>query len=233
VGLLTTAVDDPRVKRWQEEFSAMSSTWTGNIVEAERSMIAGWAQGIVQMDSEEDSWRAAGQWLIGPVDWLAVLGRTRHEMTHSRLLGWLCDPVAQHGLGIVFLHEFLTLARCPSPAHPAAAIDLEVTGRSLKTRADIVITLPDRTVVIENKVDAPESPLQCDLLAGDHPWPAHLVLLQVKEGPPDSAPGSGERWRTTTWRDVSMALSRCLPLASGPAAYIAIEYEKTLRRLFQ
>jgi hypothetical protein len=227
------ADDDVQIESWDQAFFAMNSIWTGQIVEAERSMIATWGQSVGKMLAEEDRDRAAGQWLIGPADWLAVLGRTRHEMTHSRLLGWLCNPVGQHGLGIVFLHAFLEIAQCPSPAHPAAVVDLEVTGLSLKTRADIVITLPDRTVVVENKVDAQESPLQCDLLAGDHPSPAHLVLLQVKKGRPDSAPVSGERWQTATWKQVSMALSRCLPLAAGPAAYIVNEYETTLRRLFQ
>jgi len=86
--------------------------------------------------------------------------------------------------------------------------------------------------VIENKVDAQESPDQCFLSAEDHPPPAHLVLLSPNKERPRSAGRSEPRWTTIRWRQIAGLAEELAQDASGPATHIVVEYATTLRRQF-
>ena len=217
---------------WSLAYAAMAEEWDLLVVAAGQVRVAQWEEHFARIAKEEIHLRDSGRWLTGRTDWLGVLDRERHEMTHSRLLGWLCDPAGQHGMGTTFLTRFLAFADSPHPPDAQATVSFEVLGPSGETRADVVIELPTGAVVIENKVDAPESPDQCLKLSFDHPEPAHLVLLSPYLSTPLTAGDSVGRWRTMRWRDIRRLLTECVACATGPAAHIAREYEATLRRLF-
>jgi hypothetical protein len=220
------------IEVWDRDLQEMAIQWDRYVVETELHMVAQWRADLDALTAHEGHLREAGEWLIGPSDWLGVLARERHEVTHSRLLGWLCDPSGEHGLGTTFLRAFLELVGSPFPADPSATVSLEVEGGSGLSRADLVIDLPTGRVVIENKVDAPEGPEQCLRLSQDHPAPAHLVLLSPGLLAPLTAGTSLPRWKAVRWQQVGCALSECVASAWGPARHIAIEYAATLRRLF-
>ena len=219
--------------QWLADFHGMEVRWDQEVVAAEERKMARWLNDIGAISQEYVALRGHGQWLVGPTDWLGVLLRERHEMTHSRLLGWLCDPSGQHGLGTDFLGRFLALVKSPHGADPSATVALEVTGPSALSRADIVITLPEHSVVVENKIGAQESTDQCLLLADDHPEPAHLVLLTPGQQRPTTAGASEHRWIAVRWADVALLVETVVASASGPSSYIVQEYATTLRRLFR
>ena len=198
-----TDASPDQVAQWLTEFHGMVVHWDENVVEAEERKMAQWVNDLDAISQEYVAHRRRGQWLVGPTDWLGVLLRDRHEMTHSRLVGWLCDPTGQHGLGTVFLELFLALVKSPHGAAPSATVELEVTGPSGRTRADIVIKLPEQSVVVENKIGAQESSDQCLLLADDHPEPVHLVLLTPSQQQSATAGASQHRWIAVRWRDVA------------------------------
>jgi hypothetical protein len=217
---------------WEAALREMTIQWDHSVLESESARVSQWSTDLEAFEAEERALRVAGEWLTGGSDWLSVLARERHEMTHSRLLGWLCDPSGQHGLGTTFLRAFLDLVESPYPADPSTMVSLELEGSSGLTRADVVIDTPRGRVVIENKIDAAEGPQQCLRLAQDHPEPAHLVLLSPGLGAPFSAGTSHPRWKVVKWRQVGRALVECVPSATGPGRHIAIEYAATLRRMF-
>jgi len=211
----------------------MAVEWDSLCAATVAATVSAWEAEMGRAAPLAASLRAAGQWRTGPTTWLGVLGRQRHEMTHSRLLGWLCDPLGQHGLGDRFLRRLLAEVGYAAPDEAAeATVALEVVGPSARTRADIVIILPAGTVVIENKIDAQESPFQCLLLAEDHPPPAHLVLLSPNKERPRSAGPSEHRWTTIRWRQIARVAEELAQDASGPATHIVVEYATTLRRHF-
>ena len=88
-----------------------------------------------------------------------ALGITRKEQFQSRFLAFLLDPRESHDQGEMFLRTFLerilsldSLPQCLDRAVVKLESVIATYGR-----VDIVITLPDRRIiVIENKVDASE-----------------------------------------------------------------------------
>jgi hypothetical protein len=227
VAMTRTGIDG-----WQTVLQEMATQWDNSVLETQSARVFRWSADLEAFEAEERRLRVAGRWLTGRSDWLGILARERHEMTHSRLLGWLCDPSGQQGLGTTFLQAFLELVESPYPSDPSATVSLELDGSTGLTRADVVIDTPRGRVVIENKIDAAESPKQCFKLAQDHPELAHLVLLSPGLDSPLTAGPSLPRWKAVKWRQVGRALVECLPSATGPGRYIVIEYAATLRRIF-
>ena len=219
--------------KWEAEMAVMVNSWDSLRRATLGATVASWDADMARAAPAAAELRSAGRWRIGPTSWLGVLGRERHEMTHSRLLGWLCDPLGQHGLGDRFLHRLLEELDYPHPEEAAeATVALEVVGPSTRTRADVVIQMRTASVVIENKVDAVESEDQCLLLARDHPPPAHLVLLSPYQDRPRQAGASEPRWKAIRWHSVAALADATVADANGPAAHIAVEYAATLRRQF-
>jgi PD-(D/E)XK nuclease superfamily len=229
---IVRSVSEIGVDDWERDLQEMAIRWDRFVLEAQLAAVAQWRSDFRALLEQERLLRAAGEWMGGLSDWLGILGRERHELTHSRPLGWLCDPSGQHGFGTAFLESFLRLIESPFSADPSAVISLEITGPSGFTRADVVIDLQDGRVVIENKIDHSESPQQCLRLSEDHPPPCHLVLLSPHLVAPLTAGSSLSRWKAVQWRLVSRALTECLGSATGPGRHVAVEYAGTLRRLF-
>ena len=98
-------------------------------------------------------------------NWIDMLGLERDEQTHSNILAYLLDPLADHGQSDLFIRTFLQEVI----SFPQIEIDLKnvvVTRESVlgpKERVDVQISFPDaRILLIENKVDAPEGAEQIE-----------------------------------------------------------------------
>lgn len=156
---------------------------------------------MAAMDSEAKGLKRDGLWFTGPRDFLSVLGRSRWETYHSAVISWLLTPMAPHGFGTRVLVGLL------EHAFPGEHFDperLEVaTGecevRRSRSIADIVVTAPGLTLVIETKVDADEQSQQCYRQYLDYvdEEGARFVFLTPTGRPPVTATG-----------DASVAFSR-------------------------
>ena len=125
------------------------------------------------MKTDAEELVAAGRWASGPSDLLSVLGRSRDELIHSRMIAWLLVPTNRHGLGRRFLTGFADRLWPDDQLLRAGPILVETeesgsaiddVGELREARADIVIRSGGVTIVVENKVDAGEQPQQCERL---------------------------------------------------------------------
>src|SRR5688572_12248564 len=89
-----------------------------------------------------------------PVNLFHVLG-LNYEMFHSRMLKWLWTADANHGGGARFLTPFLQTigVRDEVGADLAMEVKIDVPGGPRWRLADIVIRIPERLILVENKVD--------------------------------------------------------------------------------
>lgn len=124
------------------------------------SNIGEWDGALEAIARDEQGLRERGAWVHGRDDLFGVLGTQRAEVRHSAMIAWLTDPCARHGLGTRFLASVLRRA-FPNDAfaHLAGARTICELTRG-QCRADIVIGMTDATIILENKVDAEESPRQ-------------------------------------------------------------------------
>jgi hypothetical protein len=130
-------------------------------------------QPVGSLLAEVETSLAAGRWRKTHWNMFEVLGRPRLEMAHSRAIAWLMNPREAHGLGDAFLRKFFESAQLPIPPGTIGAV--VATEKTLPSgrRVDIEVSAPGWTLVVENKIDAPESERQtsdyekyyCDLKA--------------------------------------------------------------------
>lgn len=202
--------------------------------------VEGWPQALHVLAQEEHRLRADGRWVHGRDDMFGVLGIERAEIHHSAMIAWLLDPCARHGLGTAFLGR--VLRRC----FPDAGFDdlagarptCEVTRGD--SRADIVVWMSDATVIFENKVDADESPQQCDALfvLFRENIGARFVLLTPSGRRPDTASGeAAEAYVVLSFAEVRLALADSLRQPPAEASLsgrrVAEDYLRTLGREFR
>ena len=122
-----------------------------------------------------------GLWTSGPSTLYAVLGLTRREVESCRVLGWIMDPLAPHGLGTAVLDQLLgwleEQAEVASFSRSAlAGVQVVTEEARRRSRADLVLYGQGWEIVIEAKLAAAEQPDQGHRLAAD--WPdAHYVFL--------------------------------------------------------
>jgi hypothetical protein len=184
------------------------------------------------MGSEEAGLRAAGLWIHGRDDLLGVIGRHRDELTHSRIVGWLLDPVARHGLGTRLLAALLQNVFNEPFDHlrlDQARVRWEVPVA--EGRMDIVITAPGLYLVIENKVDTDEGDGQVLYYMEHVTEPdARFILLS-----PDGRKAMGtDDCGPAKYSQIADMLEAALAVTPGTASGrpIAVEYLRTLRREF-
>lgn len=148
------------VSAMEATFSEMENEWRSDRTHTHAPGCALWEE---QFDNlQREKWRLVeeGLWIHGRSDLLGVLGLERDELTHSRMIAWLLDPCARHGLGIRVLGGILELFQRPSDASlEQVRITREVS--LLDSRLDIVVKAPRFHLVIENKIDAQEGAEQC------------------------------------------------------------------------
>jgi len=232
------AVWDAAMQAMVAQWSAVQQTVRSQRQQKAQTTVVTWQRTIQAMVAQQEQLKAEGWWQSGPADLLSVIGRQRRELTHCAVLAWLLTPTAPHGLGVRFLRSFLSdvLAVVPDDVVLGAA----ETGTEISrahSRADLVIWMPDRTVVVEAKVDAAEQPQQCERLYLD--WRsdsgAAFVFLTPSGRTPTTAssPEARAAWKSLSLRIVRDRLTASLA-DTGPAAgrAAAETYRQTLHKEF-
>jgi PD-(D/E)XK nuclease superfamily len=212
----------------EERFTTLKAEWLALRRRDDECLVEGWEASLKAMTAESDRLRAAGSWLTGPADFLGVTRRSRHELTHSAMLGWLLDLAGRHGLGNRLVVALLSHVGLDVGADYHFVVRREVAGDTAV--ADLVLTSGELKVVIENKLDAIEQPRQCQRLADDHPDAQALIFLTPTGRAPATA-GVEDSWHSVRWSVITKLLEEALR-DSGPAPgrHIAEDYLSTLRR---
>ena len=166
---------------------------------------------IAPMQVLEQRLRAEGRWIVGPATMLEVLGLQHDEVRNCRVIRWLLDPLAPHGIGTESLRHVLQLvSSCAAaqeietpPFDDPSSAKVSIEEPRGHTRADIVIEGRSWTIVVEAKINAPEKDRQGQLLSDV--WPgATYVYLSRKGG--DMVSAGKEPWVSMRWRDLLSAI---------------------------
>lgn len=186
---------------------------------------------------EQHELRKEGRWVGGPRDLLGVLQKSHHEMSHSAIVAWLLDPRMRHGLGDRFLSRLLT--RC-FPKFDAGDLSEAKTQTEVargQGRADIVVWGERFTLIIENKVDAPEGDGQCEYyfrVFSDEENPLFVFLTPEARSPDLKSAEALKAYRVLSYADIVRDLEACLQSSrhgkSGEARGVAERYVQTLSR---
>jgi hypothetical protein len=103
-----------------------------------------------------------------------IIGVVNKEIKHSNFLGWLCDPLASHGLNEIFLKRFLREIFASDQFNKYDSLDAEMLDYSnVEIRRewrniDLLMLIPHRkkekstVVCIENKIWSKEHSNQLD-----------------------------------------------------------------------
>jgi hypothetical protein len=222
------------------DFERMRQEWQGVKASVLDATITGWTDSFDNMRREQSDLMGRGLWVSGPSDLLSVIGYSRKETFHSAVIAWLLDPSMPHGMNSDLLARVLVHCfpddEVPSDCLGGAVSECEVTKPS--TRADIVVTASDLTLVIEVKVDAVEREAQCDDLYSD--WGesagARFIFLTPDGRRPRTASGDAEEsfacLSLRTLRDILAEILQTGGSAVAPGRAVAQTYLATLREEF-
>jgi hypothetical protein len=230
-------------EKLQGRFAEVAREWAsitgtaGPIDEDRFTALAGEARAIMN----------AGLWVSGPADLLTILGRQRAELFHSRILGWLMTPTGKHGLGSTFLRRLIHQLWPEENVEAIGPVIVElektrsgvsaVTGENVEARADIVVSLDDLLIVIENKLDAGEQPGQCERLYWawrDSAVASRWIYLTLSGRPPSTVFSDEARtaWRQLSYAQVAAALEDSMDETHrrdlSPGRMAAAQYLQTL-----
>src|SRR5690554_127940 len=94
------------IEMWETELGSLRDEWEA-VVEVRRrkrgemrgQLVKGWEQRMQEMTEDYSGLVQRGLWHRGPADVFSILGLKRREIYHSKMLAWLFDPLAAHGLG--------------------------------------------------------------------------------------------------------------------------------------
>jgi hypothetical protein len=168
---------------------------------------------------------------------LEIIGQTRLEASHERLIAWLLDPLANHGLGSAVLANLLSRLRddrMPSPGQLSRAhVRTQVVGAS--GRPDIVVTMSGSRLVIELKIDAKEGIEQTRRQADDYAGIANVAFVFLTL---DGSHPSDPRFEHLPLLDFYQYLRRALAKSPSPVLpahvkgrAVAEDYAATLERM--
>lgn len=147
-----------------------------------------------------------------------AVAMARQEIRHSRFLAFLLDPRSPHGLGSTFLRAIMSAAVAEHADPPLSRLDVAIadyTGSSVhceRDHFDIAVEVPSHRLlfVIENKIDAAESPEQL------HKY-RQLALSRYKDYhfmgvflTPTGYEGEDEAWGTISYATVVTELKSIL-----------------------
>ncbi|WP_168990221.1 PD-(D/E)XK nuclease family protein [Yimella sp. RIT 621] len=199
------------------------------------SVLAEW-RGVADDDAETrfgqllDEW-SAFEWQSGSRTLLTALGLQHQEVPLCRGLAWLLDPTGGHHLDRAALNAFLHYIGQPVTASDDE-VKIQVEEIRENTRADIVLNLGARTIVVEAKVHAGEQPTQADRLAAL--WGEHsptLVFLTTNGYAPYTAVDSKESWVPCRWRDLAAAIRQAIAEQGLEASAGARDFLETIGAL--
>jgi len=154
---------------------------------------------MAEMRAVQQTIAGQGGWSAGPTSLMEVLELDRNEVVNCRVVRWLLDPLGRHQIGGAMLRELAAHIELQSTETGACTVEAEVPRA--QTRADIVIAgLDAGTVVIEAKIDAPESHQQGKKLEEDWPEAALFIFLTIPGLRPPSTCAEADRWKPLSWR---------------------------------
>jgi len=196
-----------------------------------------WPATLERLQADEDTMRDAGMWISGYSDLLHIAKVSEGELVHSNVVAWLLTPTARHGLGGALLRAILEAGwpGLPVPNTARAIVEREVT-RDYRI-ADIVITMGQTRVVIENKVWSDESDCQCEdlyQLWSDGVSDVRFLLLTLDGHPPRQTRtrSAADAWRSLSYASLVAWLDAALPAMRRTAGRSTIEqYLMALRYL--
>lgn len=153
---------------------------------------------------------------------LELVGLDRDEIAHSKLLAWLLDETAAHGLGERLLVELLREGHLLD-GFPGGAFRVRREAWGSSYRADILIDGDRFVVAIENKIDAPLQPQQLHRMLKDTRLMANqrwhrLIYLALSDV--DDRPAGIEY---VSYNNLLTALQRCRDDAAPSAQRIIDE----------
>ena len=204
-----------------------------------KEVVSEWETRVHELKADQRAIAAAGHWVRGPSDLLSVIGRERRETYHSKVLAWLMDPLAPHGLGSTFLGAFL-VACDPSWELHGTLHDVHIRCEEARPscRADIVVWTDEFTLVVENKIDAAEGTDQCDRIYADfkdEPDPRFVFLSPSGRLPLTATGEARAHFRTVSYRTLTRDLAALLipePSGTAPGRAAAEGYFHTLQEMF-
>ena len=234
-----TVVD--RAPSWDAHIRAMKREWGEISVRRTGVLLAGWHEAMSDMQAQQDRLVSDGLWVTGPSDFLDIIGLARHENTHSRMLEWLLKPTGRHGLGCGLVRQLVERCTGAPVSEPVSVRRVAFSVWRNDREADLVVWSENFTLVIENKVDAPEQPDQCDdLYQNFKNENAPLFLFLTPDGRrPDTVatPDAQRAFQALSWPEVRAMLETALD-ESRPATGVADagdvvrNYLRTLREQF-
>ena len=185
--------------------------------------VASWPSVMAEMVGARNRLVDSGLWTAGPSTLMGVLDLSRAEVQNCRVLRWLLDPLARHGIGAALIER---LCHCLGVAvsEPALARATVEMSRDV-SRADVVLeglTLGG-VVVIEAKIDAPEGDRQAHRLETDWPEAKRLVFLTVPGGRTPITATEPERWRPMAWTWFADNVSELLDAAGQVSDFRAVD----------
>ncbi len=223
----------------ESDFERLLDEWR-SISAAGSPNLADWASALESIAREEQGLRARGAWVHGRDDLFGILGIQRAEVRHSSMIAWLLDPCARHGLGTRFLVGLLRRAFPRDHFSDLAGARTTCEVARGECRADIIVTTSNATIVIENKVDAEESPRQCDVLYERfiEDVGARFIFLTPTGRAPHTASGeAADAFAAVGYADIRSALEEALTETSVEDApwgrHAALDYQRTLQREFR
>ena len=200
------------LRRVYDEVDSAPSGPSGAILKGDREALQTMARVETELISQ-------GRWAAGPATLFAALGLQHQEIANCRVLAWLLDPLAPHGLGATTLRSLLQHLNSVSqePLFPSfgglertTVVLEEARGR---TRADVILYGPSWAIVIEAKMGAAEQPEQGQRLAAN--WPDAIYVFLTKRGRAMSTAGASV-WLPLTWTTVLNFVRDALRSAEKP-----------------
>jgi len=175
-----------------------------------------WPTNMAALTAVQDRLVRAGAWTAGPSSLLDVLGLSRAEVHNCRVLRWLLDPLARHGLGAALTAALSEHLGSPLASPHTAQIHTEVARKN--SRADVVIEDLESgtTIVIEAKIDAPEGAEQGRRLEVDWPEADPLVFLTVSGTQLPRTCADPDRWKQLSWAWIAEQANDTLAAATKP-----------------
>jgi PD-(D/E)XK nuclease superfamily len=163
--------------------------------------------------AEVERLRRLGRWLPGPVAALEVLGQTGLERAHQAYIAWLLDPRGPHGLDTRILSGVLRHFGWAATAGQLPLARVKKEDVQAQSRADIVVTMPSHTLVIELKVHSGEGDEQTRRLADDYKnWPDPLFVFLTLNGSQPRDP----RFQIMSFTELAGCLGAALKDAAEP-----------------
>ena len=239
--LSLSAAPSDRIRSWKAHICAMEREWREVSKHQARVLLADWRVAMSEMRCQQDSFVSKGLWVSGPSDFLDIIGRARHENTHSQMLAWLLKPTARHGLGCGFVRRLVEHCTGEPVSVSAAVRRVRFSYWRNGREADLVVWGQSFTLIIENKVDAMEQLDQCDgLYKRFKNEISPLFLFLTPDGrKPDTATTQGAQqvFKALSWPQVRTMLEAALnearpATAVADAVDVVRNYLRTLKEQF-